>query len=74
MAGRPATRAIPDLRTYRKRFVTPIQLAEYVGVTRRTIYTHIEKGALPAKKIGGVIRIPTSAAREYADTPVAISV
>ena len=66
MAGRPSTSPITDLRTYTRRFVTPIQLADYVGVTRRTIYNHIDKGALKIRKIGGVIRIPRESALEYA--------
>ena len=48
---------IADLTTYRGKYLSPIQLALYVGVTRRTIYTHIDKGALRATKIGGVVRI-----------------
>ena len=57
---------IRDLRTYRKPFVTPDQLADYVGVTRRTIYHHIEKGALRVVKIGRLVRIPSAEARRYA--------
>lgn len=63
--GRPRTAEI-DLATWRKAFVSPIQLAAYVGVTRRTIYHHIEKGALAARRIGGVVRIRTAEARRYA--------
>lgn len=57
---------ITDLGTYRRKYVTPAQLAEYVGVTRRTIYHHIDKGALPVVRIVGVIRIRIRDAREYA--------
>lgn len=65
MAGRPITPEIADLRTYRRRFVTLIQLAHYCGVSRRTLYNHIDKGALRVRKIGGVIRVPIEAARQY---------
>lgn len=64
--SRPRTSLIADLATYRRKFVTPIQLAAYVGVTRRTIYHHIEKGALRAVKRGGALRIPIRDARDYA--------
>lgn len=69
MAGRPRTPAIPDLATYPKKFVSPQQLADYCGVSRRTIYHHIEKGALPTRRIGGVLRIHISIAREYVQEP-----
>lgn len=67
---------IEDLRTYPKRYVTPAQLALYVNITRRTIYTHMGKGALPYVKIGGVIRIRIEDAREYAgeSKPLAASI
>lgn len=68
-AGRPRTPAV-DLTTYPKKFVSPIQLANFVGVTRRTIYTHIEKEALRAIKIGGVLRIRIEEARRYAGISV----
>lgn len=57
---------IVDLGTYAKKYVTPAQLACYVGITRRTMYHHIDKGALPVVKIGGVLRIRIRDARAYA--------
>lgn len=60
---------IADLTTYRGRFVSPLQLAEYVGITRRTIYHHIEKGALQVVRPGGKcgsLRIRIDEARRYA--------
>lgn len=64
-----ATKPITDLSTYRGTYISPIQLANYVGVTRRTIYTHIEKGALRARKIGkgvrAAVRIHIRDARVY---------
>jgi excisionase family DNA binding protein len=65
-AGRPRTQKIRDLATYPYRFVTPMQLAAYVGVSRRTIYHHIDKGALAAVKIGGAVRIALAEAQRYA--------
>jgi excisionase family DNA binding protein len=61
------TEPIKNLKTYPKKHVTPIELATYVGVPRRTIYHHIEKGALPFKKRGGAIIIRKSDALAYAD-------
>lgn len=67
--GRPRTPEISDLSTYRRRYVTPMQLADYIGITRRTIYHHIDKGALAVVRIGGVLRIRTTEARRYAGEP-----
>jgi excisionase family DNA binding protein len=63
--GRPRVVPIADLRTYRRRFVSAAQLADYVGVTRKTIYQHIRKGALPVHKMGGVVRIRKADALAY---------
>lgn len=65
MAGRPATEPIDDLARCPRKLITPIQLALYAGVTRRTIYHHIEKGALKVRHVGGVIRIHITEARKY---------
>lgn len=61
---RPTT-PIADLATYRGKYISPLQLALYIGVTRRTVYNWIDKGALKSKKIGGVVRIPIRIAREF---------
>lgn len=50
----------------RRKPVSLIQLADYVGVTRRTLYTHVEKGALKTVKRLGVIRVTAKEARRYA--------
>ena len=66
-AGRPTSPPVADdLAHYPRKFIAPIQLARYLNVTRRMIYHHIEKGALHARKIGGVVRIPIDEARRYA--------
>jgi hypothetical protein len=67
---RPKTPPIADLKTYSKRYVTPAQLADYVCVTRRTIYTHIDKGVIKVVHVGGVLRIKTVDARQYAGESV----
>ena len=57
---------IADIHTYPKRYVSLLQLAEYLGMERRTIYYHVEKGALQVVKRVGVIRVPIEEARRYA--------
>lgn len=57
---------VDDLETHPKKFVSVIQLAGYLSVSRRTLYYHINKGALRAVKRVGVIRIPIEEARRYA--------
>jgi len=57
---------IHDLDTYPRPFVTVEQLAAYWGVSRRTIYRDVEKGALPARRVGTrLLRIPIESARDY---------
>jgi len=56
---------IGDLSTYPGKYVTFAQLADYVGITRRTIYNHLNKGAIRARRVGGVLRIPIDEARAY---------
>lgn len=58
---------IADLATYPGRYVRPAALALYLGLPRRTIYHHIEKGALTVVKRGGVILIKKAVAQAYAD-------
>jgi transcriptional antiterminator len=55
-----------DTLATRRKPVSLIQLADYVGVTRRTLYTHIEKGALKVVQHLGVIRVTAREARRYA--------
>ncbi len=62
--GRPRT-PLTDLATYPCQYVRPQQLAVYTDQSIRTIYHHIEKGALRAVKIGKSLRIPTKVARQY---------
>lgn len=46
--------------------ISPSRLASYWGVSVRTIYRDIQKGALPAFRLpGGQIRITTAEARRY---------
>lgn len=66
-AGRPTTPpVIDDLVHYPHKFIAPIQLARYLNLSRRTVYHHLEKGALRGRKIRGSIRIPIAEARRYA--------
>lgn len=70
--GRPAS-ILTDLQTFQNKYVRPKQLAMYVDVSIRTIYHHIDKGALRAVKIGGILRIPIADARRYASTDARLS-
>ena len=58
---------ILDLATHREPHITVEQLAEFWGVSPRTLYRHIEKGALRVVYIGPFrrIRIPIQEARRY---------
>ena len=65
------TKPIHDLNAYPKKYLSPMQLANYIGVTRRTIYHHIEKGALRAVHRLGVVRIHVDEARRYLELDAA---
>ena len=58
---------IIDLRTHPAPYVTVAELAAYWGVSERTIYRDLDKGALRFVRVGssGIIRIPIAAARGY---------
>ena len=70
--GRPPTPSI-DLATTRQPYVTLYQLAAYLGCARRTLYYHIEKGALPVVQRRGLIRVRLQDARIYAGLTSAIT-
>ena len=59
-----------DLARHEAAYVTVQELAQYLCVHERTLYHHIEKGALVCVRLGGpgssVLRIPISEARRYA--------
>jgi len=42
----------------RKMFLRPDEAAVYLSVSKRTIYTWIDKGKLQAVRIGKLLRIP----------------
>jgi len=60
------TLPITDLATHPKPHVSIDALAEYLEISPRTVYHHIERGKLQAVKVGGVLRIPLDEARRYA--------
>lgn len=66
--ARPRT-PLTDIKTYPGKYVRPQQLAVYVDIPLRTIYHHINKGALRAVKIGKTLRIPIDEARSYVSIP-----
>ncbi len=60
---------IQSLESHPKKYVSPWELAEYFEVPRRTIYHWIDKGALDAKKVCGLIRIPVKSALALEEKP-----
>ena len=57
---------ILDLATHTAKHVTVQELAAYWSVTPKTIYRHIDKGALQAQYLpGGLVRIRIEDARTY---------
>lgn len=60
---------IADLKTHPKAFVNIEEYAEYLEVSPRTVYHNIEKGALAAVKVGGLLKIPIEEARRFASIP-----
>lgn len=45
--------------------LTPDKLAEYLGVSKTTVYRLIEKRAMPFYKIGGALRFKQEEVIEY---------
>lgn len=64
---------IEDIDTHRTKHVTLPELAAYIGVTTRSLYHQIDKGALIAVRIGGVIRVKTTEARRYCSVPARVA-
>lgn len=64
-------RADSNITALDRKFVTVCELAEYWHVSKRTVYRHIEKGALPVIRIGpfGRVRILRDDAMEYGRGP-----
>lgn len=56
---------ITDLRTHPEPHVTPRELAEYYHVSVKVVYRDIGKGALPAVRVSGSLRIRVVDAQRY---------
>ncbi len=56
---------IQNLETHAEPFVTVAELAAYWRVSERSLHYHVQKGALPATRVGRTIRIRTEEARRY---------
>ena len=48
-----------------EKLYTPLEVAEYLGLSRKTIYRYLETGDLKAKKIGREYRITQSQLQEF---------
>jgi hypothetical protein len=57
---------IPDLTKYEGTHLSLLQLAESIGVARRTLYYHVDIGALAVVRRRGVLRVTTREALRYA--------
>jgi hypothetical protein len=64
--GRPTLAPPRTLAEHRGKFIRPLVLARYLGTPIRTLYYHIEKGALPVVRRRRTIQIRIEVAREYA--------
>lgn len=60
---------IRDLRTHPEPHVSVADLAVYWGVTERTVYSWITKGALPATRVGRTLRVKASDAIAFGRPP-----
>ena len=56
---------IRDLKNHPDTFVTPKELAQYLGRSERFVQSQIEKGALPARKFGRTYSILIADAQHY---------
>lgn len=58
---------IRDLDRHDEPFISVMELAQYWGVSEKTIRRDIDKGALRVMRVGsaGLIRIPIAEARAY---------
>lgn len=58
---------IPDIGRSGGQFITVSELAKYWHISSRTVYRHIEKGAIPVLRVGpfGRLRIRLTDAIEY---------
>lgn len=61
---------IKDLATHDTTYVTPLELAEYWGTPVKNVYRWIDKGGLPAERIGPrLLRIRADDARRFGKPP-----
>lgn len=65
--GRPRI-PLTDLNKFPLKYVRLQALSEYCDIPLRTIYYHVDIGALHAVKIGGVLRVPIDDAKAYVST------
>ena len=60
---------IQNIQSHPAKHVSPEEAAEYLVVPRRTVYHWIDKGALQAVRVGGLLRIKTEELQRFAGTP-----
>jgi excisionase family DNA binding protein len=48
-----------------KILLKPLEVAEAIGVSRSRVYDLIGRGELPSIRVGGVVRVPVQALRDW---------
>jgi excisionase family DNA binding protein len=61
----PTTRGVVGHKKARVEFLTVLEVAETLRVSKMTVYRMIHNEILPSFKFGGTYRIPTRAVIEY---------
>ncbi len=56
---------IVDLANHPEKYVTVAELAAYWRVSERAVHYYVAKGALPASRVGRLIRIKTEDAQRF---------
>lgn len=51
------TGRVSDLEDERRKYLTPQEVADYLGISRRTAYELIYRGDIAAKKFGRSVRV-----------------
>jgi len=67
LPGREEMKVPPDLSKLRGHFMTTTQLAEYLRISKSTIYTWIYKGKIPYSKIDTMVRFKTEDIEQWSE-------
>jgi excisionase family DNA binding protein len=67
LLGREETKVPPDLSKLSGHFMTISQLAEYLKISKSTIYIWIYKGKIPYAKVGKMVRFKTEDIEQWSE-------